>query len=263
MKKETIKELVSLNRDFYERIGKYWNNQESFEWSGWDRLTPMINNLDRRSPKSKLRVLDLGCGNGRFLQFIKKNCPDFELDYFGLDFSDFYLEETASKEGTFIKADLIFDDWPKLITKRIQTKRGQGWFDLIVLFGVVHHIPGITSRQNLFHNISKLLKTNGIFVFTKWNFASLPRLQKRILDLTGQSELVQLGNFAIKKKELEKNDYILDWVKYEKAYRFAHDLQNEEIYLFLRTSDLELVYTFEADGSSERQNRYYVGVKNG
>ncbi|NJL97034.1 methyltransferase domain-containing protein [Candidatus Gracilibacteria bacterium] len=153
------KELNQLNYEFYEKIGKYWNNQPNYEWDGWGRLIEPIKNLQSKLGRN-LRVLDLGCGNGRFLHWLVKNFA--EVEYVGVDFSDYLLgvakKNDQKRIGTFIKSDLFMDEWI-FLNSLVD-------FDLIVSFGLVHHIPSKELVETFFGNLNKLIrnqKTLGIF----------------------------------------------------------------------------------------------------
>ena len=77
-------------------------------------------------PISGARLLDLGCGTGRILQFLPP------LEYWGLDDNPHYIEYAKKKrrsDAKFVCADLR-DTWPV-----------QGSFDLVMATGLLHHLP--------------------------------------------------------------------------------------------------------------------------
>ena len=82
-------------------------------------------------------------------------------------------------------------------------------FDLVVLFGVMHHIYDKDSRIKLFEKVRAMLSQRGKFIFTTWQFLNNPRQQKKILDLSSSEGQIFLEEFNLKKIDFKENDYIL------------------------------------------------------
>ena len=138
MSPETVQKLNKLNYDFYETIGQYFNHSRNHAWEGWLVLGQ---ELKKQFGNRKIRVLELGCGNGRFLEFLHNQ--GFEIQsYIGLDTSDFLLDRARERlagmnieNAEFIKSDLLFDNWPEILKDK-----GIEHFDLVAMFGVLHHL---------------------------------------------------------------------------------------------------------------------------
>jgi len=181
---KTALKLIKLNQDFYNTVGQYWNSAIDYSWQGWDFFVAKNDQYNWLSQKDRsLEVLDLGCGNCRFAYFLKKNFDNYTINYTGIDNSDFLLYQARANlknvDGKLLyclyKQDLILDQWDQYLFGKK--------FNLIVLFGVMHHIPTRYFRQNLINKATKFLIRNGILIFTTWNFLNIPRLQKRIVNL--------------------------------------------------------------------------------
>ena len=59
----TIRNIIDLNNRFYKTVATDFSATRQMPWAGWDRLLPFL-------PKEAIDILDLGCGNGRFLSFL-------------------------------------------------------------------------------------------------------------------------------------------------------------------------------------------------
>lgn len=271
MKKETVKKLNQLNQDFYNTIGKEFDDTRSHIWPGWEKVLEIIQNKEIEG------VLDIGCGNGRFGEFVLKNhsqakTHDPKLIYTGIDSNEFLLKQAEEKLGkiatptqqshsradgnpgknqkfSLFKKDIIFDSWEKSFEKK---------FDLIVIFGVMHHIPGSQNRIDLIKKAKKLLTKNGLIIFTTWQFAENERLQKRVVCPNPETSGETLKKLDLNKDDLEENDYIMDWQRGKTAYRYCHHYSQEEVENICTKSKLKIDQTFLEDGKERSVNRYWV-----
>jgi len=184
-----------------------------------------------------LKVLDLGCGNGRFGEFLVKN--DKKIEYTGVDNSQYLLDEAKQK---LPQAKLINQDILKSIN--IQKK-----FDLICLFGVLHHVPGKEIRLKLLKGISKLLTDGGLLVFTNWNFSQFKRFN---------SYVIPFEKAGLKKSDMEEGDYILDWKKGVTAFRYCNLMPGSELEQIKKDLGLKLVDEYLADAKSGQGNKYVI-----
>jgi SAM-dependent methyltransferase len=281
MDKEVAKKLMDLNYLFYEKIGKYWNNTSKYYSEGWEilwreflgnqesPLTPLMKggtgvpqSDEVVSKKQNFKVLDLGSGNGRFSTFLSEKFNGQKFSYYGVDFSDFLnglageRKEEIFEDFEIIKANLILDNWEEGLKNK-----AENGFDLITLFGVMHHIPTSELRLKLLQKATKLLSPNGILAFTTWNFKNIPRLQKRIIDLGSLEGQELLRSLNLEKEDFRQEDYILSWVKRETAYRYSHFYDDTEIFEYLDRLGLKLFDRYYADGRHSNRNEYFICKK--
>ncbi len=255
---ETIEKINKLNQRFYKLTADPFSKTRQDSWPGWFELAKRISFFEIRK---HLKILDLGCGNGRFAHFLYNQGIDFE--YIGIDSSPELLEKARkgfqdkSVKAAFYEFDLIRDDWAFDL---------ESGYDLILLFGVMHHLPGETSRKKILTVCNKLLSNQGFLVFTTWQFLKSSHLQKRIVfspDFDSKnSNFRRLSldlDFDLNK--LGEGDYILDWQKEVIAYRYCHNYSEQEVLSLCQESGLQIYNSFEADGKEGDINRYYICKK--
>jgi len=95
--------------------------------------------------KNEGRVLDVGCGLGEFLELFPSN----KWDRYGIDISEFAIENSQKKGITVKDFEFAYDYPPK-------------YFDLIVFRGTIQHI---FNPFEVIWNCCELLAKNGLMVF--------------------------------------------------------------------------------------------------
>jgi SAM-dependent methyltransferase len=232
MNPETIRHLNSINRAFYNAIAEDFDQTRGEAWPGWDRLRPHL--------EPPLRALDVGCGNGRFGLFLCDHLPPEGITYHGvdnnsglLDFAHEALQPRIGLRYMLTRSDVVEGVLPG------------GDYDLIVAFGLLHHIPGAANRQALIRALAGHLAPGGLLAFACWRFYEYARFVERITpwpnDLAGQ---------------VEPGDYLLDWRRGHVALRYCHYIDDAEHQALVAASGLHEVESWRADGHSGEANRY-------
>jgi len=137
-------------------------------------------NYLRHLPKNKhAKILDIGCGTGHFLYFLKKSGYK---KYSGIDLSEEAIKFCKKKKlaSTIIKADA------ESYLKKSQTK-----YDVIIMNDVIEHIPK-NNIVKLLSLIKKQLSKNGKLIIKTINVANpITGNSSRYLDFTHTTGFTQ------------------------------------------------------------------------
>lgn len=246
MNKETFEQILALNANFYQQVASDFADSRQYPWKGWGRvvaffLTPAPGETRHRVRPDTLRVLDLGCGNGRFYTYLQNELPNYEIDYLGLDTNKKLLELGQGETRGRVRPGSGYEEMD-VITKVAEIAPKHGKFDLVVAFGLTHHIPSAEYRKSWVEEVAKLVNKDGKLVLTFWNF--------------DKSKAVTTPE-NIDTKELEAGDYFLSWDKKPNVYRYCHRFDEKEltqIKNLVEANGGKLFETFDED----KFNKYLV-----
>lgn len=235
MNDETIQALNDLNRRFYATVADDFDTTRGKPWPGWRQLLPHVHRLTA----DPLRLLDVGCGNGRFGLFVA-HALNRPLIYHGLDNNAALLARARDAlaalplvGATLEQRDIIADGLP------------DGAYDLVVLFGVLHHVPGAARRLALMRALARRVAPGGLLVFAAWRFYEYERFRERVAPWPQG-----LG--------AEPGDYLLDWRRGANALRYCHHVDDAEFEQLTGATGLRLRARYRADGQTGDANLYAV-----
>jgi tRNA (uracil-5-)-methyltransferase TRM9 len=244
MDSATAARLIELNRDFYTRFGDTFSATRHRIQPGVRRILDSLNGDEN--------ILDLGCGNGWFARELAGS--HHRGSYLGLDFSLPLLRDAESiPEGfpaKFLQIDLaqLSPGSEQLSVIRQHTDN----CSLITAFAVLHHIPSRELRLNILHTVYQLLKTNGLFIHSNWQFLNSEKLKARI-------QPWERG--AVLKSDVDANDYLLDWRSGGEGLRYVHHFDESELRELAEVTGFKIKYMFYSDGETGNLGLYQVWEK--
>jgi tRNA (uracil-5-)-methyltransferase TRM9 len=240
MKSGTVAALNRLNRRFYADRGEEFSDTRGSTWPAWERVLDRFleTRPDRHASHS---ILDVGCGNGRFATTLRKRLPP-GFRYVAVDASPVLVSRARrSSGGSAFVADFVARPLP--VIPRAQR------FDLIVLFGVLHHVPSWERRRSFLVERAGMLRAGGMLAASFWQFASEERFVRRFVDW-------RQGAPEVDRKDLEAGDHLVRWGD-GKAFRYCHYAGPAEAAELTWASGLRRLETFRCDGSTGAMNLYH------
>lgn len=235
MNASITKQLVELNRKFYDQFG------ESFSATR-QRLQPGVQKiLEEISPDES--VLDLGCGNGYFLRTLHERGHKAAL--LGVDFSLPLLREAESMPGVdFWELDLTH-----MSPDGYQWKVESGKWGVVTMFAVLHHIPSVEMRLNILRIVRLLLKPGGRFYISNWQFLNSEKLKARVQPWS---------RVGLSESDVDEGDYLLDWRSGGEGLRYAHQFSEKELLGLAEQTQMKVEASFLSDGENSRLGLYQV-----
>jgi ubiquinone/menaquinone biosynthesis C-methylase UbiE len=225
---ELAKSILEQTKQNYNLIAKEFSSTRK---EIWEELLFLFEDL-----KEGEKVLDLGCGNGRWYQVFKEK----RVDYFGVDNSE-KLIEIAKKtfpEAKFLVADALNLPFP------------DNFFDKVYSIAVLHHIPSEDFRIKFLKEVKRVLKEEGIFVLTCWK-------AHRFREIFALLKYTFLK--LIKKSPLDFKDVFLSWGK--KAKRYYHFFTKKELQSLIERVNFKILKLGVVKNREKDRKNFFVVCK--
>ena len=169
MRPSTVAQLLELNRVFYATIAADFSSTRRGLPVGWQQLRTWIPAVSPTVSARPLRVLDVGCGNGRFARLLQE--WGLPTEYIGVD-ADAQLLAMATAQAAplslvqteFVQADFTVKGWPAAMGISRHS------FDLVLCFAALHHVPSHQLRAQVVTELANLVKPNGRVMLSHWQF---------------------------------------------------------------------------------------------
>ncbi len=240
----TVERLLQLNREFYMTVAADFDGTRGGLPVGWRQLQPWI----PRPVGRPLRVLDVGCGNGRFAWLLDE--WEIRTEYVGID-GDAKLLALASAHGDalrtvqarFTQADFTRTTWAFDAALQVAS------FDLVVCFAALHHVPSAPLRQQVVESLASCLATDGTLILSHWQFLSSMRFVRK---------QIAWQTIGLAENDVEAGDALLPWQQGAYAVRFVHQTDAKEAQQLVTGAKLLLVENFYADGKEGNLNLYTI-----
>jgi tRNA (uracil-5-)-methyltransferase TRM9 len=247
MKHETRRQLNAINQAFYAAVADEFSDTRSGAWTGWERA---LRSLSLPAEK-ELAVLDVGCGNGRFARFLDATLAE-RFRYLGVDSCPRLLdlardEAPSNSEILFQSLDVLGDE----------DRLPRGPFDLIAVFGLLHHVPGFDARRALLDRCASRLAPGGAIIVTAWRFGAFDRFRTRFIDWQAFNAGVSDPAGVIDVDDLEPGDHLLGW-RDAPTPRYCHFVDRSELDDLVAALDLRIATRFDADGKTGDLNEYAI-----
>ena len=241
MNEATARALAKINTDFYRDHAAEFSATRRAPWPGWDRLAPAL----RGTPGTDaVRVLDVGCGHGRFAGWTAATLAPRAHALTGDDASEPLLEQarrTGPPGARWQTGDVIAapDALPS------------GPFDLVALLAVIHGVPGRERRRTLLDACAARVAPGGRLVVTTW----LRGESERAVDWNSYSSRADM---PIDCAQLEPGDRLIPWGPGDRVVRYFHFFDDSELASWTTGLPLALESRYRADGHTGDQNEYFV-----
>lgn len=232
MREDIRAKLQAINRAFYHEFADPFAGTRAHPQPGFERLMAYV-------PADHSRVLDVGCGEGRFGRFLVERRP--EIGYVGVDASADLLRHAARtlQEATLLRRDV----------SRPGSLEDLGTFELVVCLAVLQHIPGRVCRVRLLKEMSARMAPGGRLVLSTWQFMQSVRQRRK---------LIPWSAVGLSDTDVESQDYLVAWRAGGSGMRYVAHIEDQELRALARRASLSIVETFRSDGREGDLNLYAV-----
>lgn len=230
MDKKYAEYLLNKTKEDYNLIADDFSSKRE---GIWEETKFLIDDY----VKIKEKILDLGCGNGRYFPLFKEK----GVDYFGIDNSEKLIEIARDRyrEGRFQTGDVLNLMFP------------DDYFDKIYSIAVLHHVPSEELRVNSLKEVKRVLRPGGLLIATVWKFHQ----PKEFYFLFKYTLLKLIG-----KSKLDWKDVFEPWGK--RVERYYHWFSKEELGNLLKKAGLKIKEIGVIKNKrGNRQNIYLIAEK--
>lgn len=229
--------LIAINHEFYTHFGDAFSATRHRIQPGVRRVLGLLQGDES--------ILDLGCGNGELARQLARR--GHRGPYLGVDFSLPLLRDAESQSQHF-SAKFLQADLTRLGEFRERLSVPDGWA-VITAFAVLHHIPSRGMRLELLGTVRQLLKANGRFILSNWQFLNSEKLKARVQPW----EVAALSS-----SDVDPGDYLLDWRGGGKGLRYVHYFDEVSLDELAKDSGFRIMNTFRSDGEGGNLGLYQV-----
>lgn len=233
MNRRAEKFLLKIVSIGYEDIAEAFNETRK------KPMKPFVHNIVDGLPiKNDDKILDIGCGNGRFLEVLFEKKNKISWDYLGVDNSIKLINYAQEKYGDKFEIIDIIN------FKKIKKDN----FNYVFSWAVFHHLPGNSLRLKFLQNVYNLMASDGFFIFSVWKL----RDKNFFLNLSLKSFFRQIFQGRV----LDFGDLIFNWngnKNGEVRPRYYHAFSKKNLLKLISKTNFKIEKFLEDDS-----NYYYV-----
>ncbi len=223
MKAKTAKSILKQVKSHYDEISEQFSRTRRAAWAEFELYRELI------VPKS--RILDVGCGNGRFYF---QGLADLDVNYTGLDLSKLLLSHAEKSRAALTAAEKRKVKFVNGTMMKLPFNASS--FDTTFCIAAFHHIPGRDNRLKVLAEFRRVTKVDGLVVISVWNL-----FQPKYLPLIRASLWRFLKSFG----RYDWNDTFFYWDK-SKSLRYYHAFTPFEMRALLRDAGYTILHEFRA-----------------
>lgn len=224
---------------FYDCEAKKYYETRKKKWQEWENVLKILEKLSIES--RKLRILELGCGSGRFVELLINwlnsledvGGKDIKIEYVGVDLSKEllkYAEKIVKSSADGLNVVFEFYQWDMI--DFLESEKQEN-YDLVVGFASIQHLTSWKERLLLMKMVYRVLKYDGSFLMINW------RMSKWFI-------CKYWKNIVLWVIQMRWRDVLVPWVSNGKRYdRFYHlfgkkELEKLALYSGLKIKELEM-----------------------
>lgn len=226
--------LVKKTKDDYNLIAEDFSRKREMIWKELSFLRDQV--------IAGEKILDLGCGNGRFIELFKEQ----NIEYFGLDNSERLIEIAKKRypRGKFQIADAFNLPFP------------DNFFDKVFSIAVLHHIPSDQYRTRFLEEVRRVLKPGGILILTVWYLWQKKTVWKFLL----KNIFLKL----IAKSNLDFTDVLIPWKDSQgkiRLQRYFHCFTKQGLQKLVKNTNLKIREISLLQSSAGHSNLLLIAEK--
>jgi len=231
--------LLNKTREDYNLIAQDFANKRSFQ----PPTTTKNLILKYFQIKPNTKMLDWGCGHGRYYPIFK------EADYYGIDIS---LELIKIAQNKYPQVKFIFNE--SFLSAPFENE----FFDYLICFNVIQHIPSFEYREAFIKEIHRVLKNNGLAIIKVWNLNIchlLITFKFRRVWFIIKSYLQKFFHHL----PLDKGDVFIPW--FNRCERYIHRFSQKELIKLFEKTSFKIIETGNLTTPTKEKDIYLVVQK--
>lgn len=228
MKRATAKKILSEVKNSYSIISNEFSDTRHHSWKEFDFFKPYL--------FEGAEIVDLGCGNGRLVNFLDQHFLSSNFKYIGIDNNEALLE----------KAHQLFPRNAFLPGDQLEIPIDNHQVDLIFNIAAFHHIPSRELREQALLEMNRVLKPDGILIMSVWNLWQKKYWLENLK--AWLRYVISFGRFA-------PNDLYIPWKNGKQktlVKRYYHNFLPIELKKLLKLSGFTLMEEFAVKKGRKR-----------